>query len=37
MEFHTSTDLTFVEAYIGATGMAHMKIMEARLEELDIQ
>lgn len=36
MEVHTSTaDLPFVEAYIGATGMAH-KIMEARLEELDI-
>jgi hypothetical protein len=39
MKVHISTaDLPFLEAsYIDTTGMAHIKIVEARLEELDIQ
>jgi hypothetical protein len=33
----STTDLPFVEAYDkGALGITHIKIVEARLEELDI-
>jgi hypothetical protein len=39
MEVHISTaDLRFLEAYyIDTTGMALLKIVDARLEKLDIQ
>jgi hypothetical protein len=39
MEVHICTaDLPILEAYyIDTTGMVHMKIVEARLEELDSQ